>query len=596
MSFTTPPAFQFGQPTDWRLLNNALGQYREGVDAEEQSTTNKLAGELYAKGDYKGAASLAASRGDLSTALAFQKANREQQQFDEDTQKRMVERFGGIASRNAEILANDPTNAQALNDWRTLYNHPTYADAFRKSPAGYKADDPVNGWRMMSQEYKDWTDSQLRALQLKEAQTQDRIRNQLRDEDGLGTPASERTPRVGAPAAAPQWGQTTVRQGSGMEVPVTAPAQAQPQPAAKPGAITVPGVKTFNPDEPLFNIAQEYSRAQKLVASGLKEYAPIAEQKIKLLTTMMEKNIMPTRGGGVTAIPGAAESTARTAGMTKVAEKEQENYQKASTNYMDAANLETTARDLKALAPNAILGSGAEYELAARKIAARLGYSDPRIPATELLKSGLTKFISAEAQKLKPVSASDIAFIERSVGGLSSDPSSLPHILAAWERAAQKAKLFHEIESAAYQNDIPALNTRRGFPNYAAIKQYVDSKLPSYVDEMMAGNQKGATTTPATGPSVEKPVTDRLPQQGAAPPVITRQDVANQPDGPIVMPDGTRMLKQGTKFTPLTGALGSRTNPHGYGPDATTGQYFFQDGKLHKRTGWFKSEPVAEGE
>lgn len=592
MAFDVPPAFRFGPATDWSPLASSIDGYGQGVEQAYKGETNRLAGALYAQGKNKEAASLAAGRGDLPTALAFQKADREQRIFDEDTQKRMVERFGGIASRNAEILAKDPTNAQALNDWRTLYTHPLYGEAFRKSPAGYKADDAANGWQLMSREYKDWTESQLKALQLKEAQTQDRIRNQLREEEGMGPPNVERMPRTSATPAAPQWGQTTVRQGSGMEVPVSAP---QPQ-AAQPrqGAITVPNVGTFNPDEPLFNIASEYSRATRLTASGLKEYAPVAEQKLKLLTTMMDKNIMPTRGGGVTAIPGAAESTARTAGMTKVAEKEQENFQKANTSYMDASTLESTARDLKSLAGNAILGSGADYELAARKMAARLGYSDPRISATELLKSGLTKFISAEAQKLKPVSASDIAFIERSVGGLSSDPSSLPHILAAWERAAQKAKLFHEIEAQAYRMDLPGVNSTRGFPNYAAIKQYVDSKMPSYVDEMMAGGQKGVTTSPATGASVEKPVQERLPQNGAAPQVVTRQDIANQPDGPITMPDGTRMIKRGTKFTPVSGELGSRTNPIGYAPDATTGKYFYQDGKLHKRTGWFQSELVGD--
>lgn len=73
MSFTTPPAFQFGQPTDWRLLNNALGQYREGVDAATDVANNRLIGERLAANDLAGAQSVAARVGNLDTNLALGK-------------------------------------------------------------------------------------------------------------------------------------------------------------------------------------------------------------------------------------------------------------------------------------------------------------------------------------------------------------------------------------------------------------------------------------------------------------------------------------------------------------------------------------------
>jgi hypothetical protein len=107
--------------------------------------------------------------------------------------------------------------------------------------------------------------------------------------------------------------------------------------------------------------------------------------------------------------------------------------------------------------------------------------------------------VSAEAQKLKPVSASDIAFVQQSIGGLTSDPSSLPHIAAAWDTAAQRQALYHELESQSYVRDIPELGSRKGYPNRAAILEYVDQKVPSYVASMLGGQGAQAGKAPQQG-------------------------------------------------------------------------------------------------
>ncbi len=150
MSFTTPPAFQFGAPTDWRLLNNALGQYREGIDNADQATTNKLAGELYAQGKNKEAAALAAGRGDLTTALAFQKADREQKLFDQqsaqqklDYKNAVAKTFGGVAQNISDRLAKNPNDASAIADYNAIVNHPDYKDHFAST--GVSASDPLRG-------------------------------------------------------------------------------------------------------------------------------------------------------------------------------------------------------------------------------------------------------------------------------------------------------------------------------------------------------------------------------------------------------------------------------------------------------------------
>lgn len=70
---------------------------------------------------------------------------------------------------------------------------------------------------------------------------------------------------------------------------------------------------------------------------------------------------------------------------------------------------------------------------------------------------------------------------------------------------------------------------------------------------------------------------------------LTKDQLLALPDGPV---PGTTMIKRGTTMVPASGPIGSITNPHAWAPDAVTGQYFYDKGKLYKRTGWFQSEPV----
>lgn len=349
-------------------------------------------------------------------------------------------------------------------------------------------------------------------------------------------------------------------------------------PSGPPASASGPALTTGDGSQPLTNLASQYRMAQRKIASGVPAYVSAGEQELKLIEAQIKGGAQITTSGGVMPIPGSSEASARTKGLEKEAEAQQGNYLKAGEAAADSASLARKAREMRMLAPNAILGSGAEYELAARKIASRFGFTDPRIPATELLKSGLTQFVSAEAQKLKPVSASDIAFVERSIGGLSSDPASLPHILAAWETAAQRQKLFHDIEAESFVRDIPELGSRRGYPNKAAILEHVDKKIPSYVESVMGkDNQQGA----ATSDGVKKEGTDRLPSAVQTGP-LTRDQLMALPDGPVL---NGKFIKRGGQLVPVTGELGTTGNPHPSKGDVKwPGELAYENGKLYKRT------------
>lgn len=71
--------------------------------------------------------------------------------------------------------------------------------------------------------------------------------------------------------------------------------------------------------QPLFDIGQQWNRANMLIASGVPDYVKAGQGLMTNLTAMIKEGVVPSRDGGVTPISGAAEAAARKAAMIATA-------------------------------------------------------------------------------------------------------------------------------------------------------------------------------------------------------------------------------------------------------------------------------------
>lgn len=191
-------------------------------------------------------------------------------------------------------------------------------------------------------------------------------------------------------------------------------------------------------------------------------------------------------------------------------------YTKAGETYTESKQTAQTIGDMEALAKHASTGWGAEGLNQLRRAASRMGIADSdKIAPTELFRALSQKFVLQEGQKLKPMSNADVTFVEKGLATIMSDPSTLPVLLPALRR---------EAERNAAANLLRMNSLRRGTPpNEEAIFAEVDAKFPSIIREVFGANaqqaaqsigpaqtQVGVRSGPAMGEKVEKPNQARL--------------------------------------------------------------------------------------
>lgn len=166
----------------------------------------------------------------------------------------------------------------------------------------------------------------------------------------------------------------------------------------------------------------------------------------------------------------------------KFAEKAPEFYQKAAGDYATASDTFGITKDLQVLAPHIYSGSmaGAQTEVA-KVFNKYVGTNFQGVGPTELFHSLAQKFVGAEGQKYKPLSNSDVAFIEKALPTIGKDPQSLPHIIGAMQTVAARDMLAKQLEMEAYRNGQP--------PDYVAIKKQLDAQVPSYVERAFGQQQ-----------------------------------------------------------------------------------------------------------
>ena len=165
------------------------------------------------------------------------------------------------------------------------------------------------------------------------------------------------------------------------------------------------------------------------------------------------------------------------------------NYDEAGKAFSEARGTIYTIGDLERVSQYATTGWGASQILEMRRMGAQAGIPNAdKIQPAELLQALTQKFVLQEGQKLKPMSNSDVEFVQKGLATIVSDPSTLPVLLPALKREAERTALAHYLAQQAYRTGRP--------PNTEAIAQEVEQKLPSIIRNVFPAK-------PGTEPPVE---------------------------------------------------------------------------------------------
>lgn len=147
---------------------------------------------------------------------------------------------------------------------------------------------------------------------------------------------------------------------------------------------------------------------------------------------------------------------------------------------------------LKALAPQAFVGAGADVRAALAGHLSALGVSNDwllarkSLPATQLLQQGLSQFIGSEAAKYKPISNSDITFIRSTLPNVSQDPVSMMNALEAMRKTALRQQLFETGRAQLMQTN--------PFPDLATLRARIKEVVPDHVFDPTLGAPAGRAT------------------------------------------------------------------------------------------------------
>lgn len=103
------------------------------------------------------------------------------------------------------------------------------------------------------------------------------------------------------------------------------------------------------------------------------------------------------------------------------------------------ASLATAGRAVDLLEQGAKAGGGQSVFQAARKFAQAFGLDVPETGMTDALRSSLGNAVLEAAQKVRPVSNTDIPFVMQQVGSIDTDPGALARLLAWTQASSLKA-------------------------------------------------------------------------------------------------------------------------------------------------------------
>lgn len=202
-------------------------------------------------------------------------------------------------------------------------------------------------------------------------------------------------------------------------------------------------------------------------------------------------------------------------------------YPQAAAAYQAANEKASIAGDLKVLAPQIYAGPGAAVQTEVAKVMNKyLGSNYEGVAPTELFHSLAQAYVGQEGQKYKPLSNSDVVFIEKALPTLGKDPESLPHIIGAIETVAKRDMRYRQLEMETLRTGSP--------PDPVTLIKQVNAEIPSYVEsnfgQERAQRQPGAPVSPATpapqATGAPQPQARVMPQPG--------QDAPRAPVGTVI--------------------------------------------------------------
>lgn len=202
----------------------------------------------------------------------------------------------------------------------------------------------------------------------------------------------------------------------------------------------------------------------------------------------------------------------------------------------NARSMVGNIREMKALSDNMYTGALADQRLAAAKIGRMLGLDfDPlKISNSEQFQGKMQEFVLTAAQKLKPLSNSDITFVEKGMPGLARDPSTIGPMLESMERIAQRNILIEKYRQGYYSQG------KR--PDNEAIEARVDKEIPPpSLKPPPPGGGTGAGSSAGLSPA---------PSSTASGNALPEGTIINGPAG--------RLVLKGGKWEPYSSAADER--------------------------------------
>ena len=135
--------------------------------------------------------------------------------------------------------------------------------------------------------------------------------------------------------------------------------------------------------------------------------------------------ITDRRTGEYRTIDPSGENAAKAKFDREYAKKAPEYFRTAQEGYTSATQASQTAKDMELLLPHIYSGTwaGAQTEVA-KFLNSRFGTNWQGVAPTELFGSLAQQFVGQEGQKYKPLSNSDITFIERGLPNIQKDRDS----------------------------------------------------------------------------------------------------------------------------------------------------------------------------
>lgn len=204
----------------------------------------------------------------------------------------------------------------------------------------------------------------------------------------------------------------------------------------------------------------------------------------------------------------------------------------------DARSIVRTADEMKKLAQHMYTGAWADQRLELAKIGRLFGLDfDPtKIANSEQYRGKIQDFVLAAAAKLKPLSDSDVKFVEKGLPGLARDPLTINQALDSLQRMAERNTLIEKYRQDAYRQGRP--------PDNAAIEARVDKELPG----------PGQTTSTSTSKSQPSPSASGIAGASQAAPITDAKQAQSKmqalPDGSLVSVGGKVYVKRGDKIVP----------------------------------------------